>query len=201
MPHSSHWTQALLFSLERDPAARLAEPQAASTCRALPPLLTCCPGPAWARATTSAPKSDAAPGCVAVAMAQAHSGSSRMVGPHGQALLPASPVRRLGARRGAKKAIIAVAASLLTVAWQMLRDGTEWHDVRVTHFLTAPMPPRPPTAPVVKPACTTSLSCSADTPAACPSTSSPSLLAQDARFTLEHGRLVLSRNRDMHWPN
>ena len=41
---------------------------------------------------------------------------------------------RLRARRGAKKAIIAVAASMLTAAWHMLRDGTEWHDLRAAHF-------------------------------------------------------------------
>ena len=41
---------------------------------------------------------------------------------------------RLRARRGAKKAIIAVAASMLTAAWHMLRDGTEWHDLGSEHF-------------------------------------------------------------------
>jgi transposase len=41
---------------------------------------------------------------------------------------------RLRARRGAKKAIIAVAASMLTAAYHMLRDGTEWQDLGATHF-------------------------------------------------------------------
>lgn len=41
---------------------------------------------------------------------------------------------RLRARRGAKKAIIAVAASMLTAAWHMLRDGTEWQDLGAVHF-------------------------------------------------------------------
>ncbi len=41
---------------------------------------------------------------------------------------------RLRARRGAKKAIIAVAASMLTAIWHMLRDGTEWHDLGAAHF-------------------------------------------------------------------
>ena len=41
---------------------------------------------------------------------------------------------RLRARRGAKKAIIAVAASMLTAIWRMLRDGTEWHDLGAAHF-------------------------------------------------------------------
>jgi transposase len=41
---------------------------------------------------------------------------------------------RLRARRGAKKAIIGVAASMLTAAWHMLRDGTEWQDLGAAHF-------------------------------------------------------------------
>jgi transposase len=41
---------------------------------------------------------------------------------------------RLRARRGAKKAIVGVAASMLTAAWHMLRDGTEWHDLGAAHF-------------------------------------------------------------------
>lgn len=41
---------------------------------------------------------------------------------------------RIRARRGAKKAIIAVAASMLTAAWHMLKDGTEWHDLGAAHF-------------------------------------------------------------------
>lgn len=41
---------------------------------------------------------------------------------------------RLRARRGAKKAIIGVAASMLTAAWHMLRNGTPWHDLGAGHF-------------------------------------------------------------------
>ena len=41
---------------------------------------------------------------------------------------------RLSARRGAKKAIVAVAASMLTAAWYMLRNGTEWTDLGAAHF-------------------------------------------------------------------
>jgi transposase len=41
---------------------------------------------------------------------------------------------RLRARRGAKKAIIGVAASMLTAAWHMLRNHTEWHDLGAAHF-------------------------------------------------------------------
>lgn len=42
--------------------------------------------------------------------------------------------QRIRSRRGAKKAIIAVAASMLTAAWHMLRDGTEWKDLGAAHF-------------------------------------------------------------------
>jgi transposase len=41
---------------------------------------------------------------------------------------------RLRARRGARKAICAVAASLLTAAYHMLKDGTEYHDLGADHF-------------------------------------------------------------------
>jgi transposase len=41
---------------------------------------------------------------------------------------------RLRARRGAKKAILAVAASMLTAAYFMLRDGVEYHDLGPDHF-------------------------------------------------------------------
>jgi transposase len=41
---------------------------------------------------------------------------------------------RLKARRGAKKAIVAVAASMLTAAYYMLRDGVDYHDLGPHHF-------------------------------------------------------------------
>jgi transposase len=41
---------------------------------------------------------------------------------------------RLKARRGAKKAILAVAASMLTAAYFMLRDGVEYQDLGPNHF-------------------------------------------------------------------
>src|ERR1700726_3288033 len=41
---------------------------------------------------------------------------------------------RLRARRGAKKAIGAVAASILTAAYHMLADGTLYHDLGPDHF-------------------------------------------------------------------
>ena len=41
---------------------------------------------------------------------------------------------RLRARRGAKKAIGAVAASILTAAYHMLKDGTFYQDLGADHF-------------------------------------------------------------------
>ena len=42
--------------------------------------------------------------------------------------------QRLRSRRGAKKAVCAVAASMLTAAYHMLKDGTEYHDLGADHF-------------------------------------------------------------------
>ena len=42
--------------------------------------------------------------------------------------------RRLRSRRGAKKAIGALAASILTAAYHMLQDGTLYHDLGPDHF-------------------------------------------------------------------
>jgi transposase len=41
---------------------------------------------------------------------------------------------RIKSRRGAKKAILAVAASMLTACYYMLRDGTTYHDLGPNHF-------------------------------------------------------------------
>ncbi len=41
---------------------------------------------------------------------------------------------RLRARRGAKKAILAVAASMLTSIWYMLRNNVPWHDLGSTYL-------------------------------------------------------------------
>ena len=41
---------------------------------------------------------------------------------------------RIKSRRGAKKAILAVASSMLTAAYFMLRDGVEYHDLGPHHF-------------------------------------------------------------------
>jgi hypothetical protein len=41
---------------------------------------------------------------------------------------------RVKSRRGAKKAILAVAASMLTATYFMLRDGVEYRDLGPAHF-------------------------------------------------------------------
>ncbi|HET6521558.1 MAG TPA: IS110 family transposase, partial [Geminicoccaceae bacterium] len=41
---------------------------------------------------------------------------------------------RLRARRGAKKAVVAVAAALLTTIYHLLKDGTAYHDLGHDHF-------------------------------------------------------------------
>jgi transposase len=41
---------------------------------------------------------------------------------------------RIRARRGPKKAIVAVAASILTAIYHMLKDGTMYHDLGPNHF-------------------------------------------------------------------
>lgn len=41
---------------------------------------------------------------------------------------------RIRARRGAKKAIIAVAASMLTAIWHMLRNATQWRELGAAYF-------------------------------------------------------------------
>ena len=42
--------------------------------------------------------------------------------------------QRLRQRRGPKKAVCAVAASMLTAIWHMLRDGTFYQDLGADHF-------------------------------------------------------------------
>jgi transposase len=43
---------------------------------------------------------------------------------------------RIKSRRGAKKAILAVASSMLTAAYFMLRDGVEYHDLGPSYYAT-----------------------------------------------------------------
>src|ERR1700741_1939109 len=45
-----------------------------------------------------------------------------------------SQFHRLRARRGAKKAILAVAASMITAAYHMLKNGVEYRDLGAEHF-------------------------------------------------------------------
>lgn len=47
---------------------------------------------------------------------------------------PRAQFLRLRARRGAKKAIVAVAASLLTTVYHMIREGTPYKDLGAHHF-------------------------------------------------------------------
>ena len=49
---------------------------------------------------------------------------------------------RLRARRGAKKAIGALAASILTIIYRMLTDGTLYHDLGPDHFDPRPREPQ-----------------------------------------------------------
>jgi len=44
------------------------------------------------------------------------------------------PAPRLPARRGAKKAVCAVAASILTAAYHMLKQGAQYQDLGPDHF-------------------------------------------------------------------
>ena len=46
----------------------------------------------------------------------------------------AGPVPPHQSRRGPKKAIIAVVASILTAIYHMLKDGTMYHDLGADHF-------------------------------------------------------------------
>ena len=54
--------------------------------------------------------------------------------PASRAVIFQAQFHRLRARRGAKKAIGAVAASILTVAYHMLKDRTLYRDLGADHF-------------------------------------------------------------------
>ena len=56
---------------------------------------------------------------------------------------------RLKARRGAKKAAIAVAASILTTVYHMLRDGTYYQDLGPEYFARRTRPKPQPGSPLV----------------------------------------------------
>jgi transposase len=96
---------------------------------------TCCPGRACARAATRARASAAPPACATGApwlkttLVQCAWAAARKKGGYLQAQF-----QRLRARRGPKKAICAVAASILTAAYHMLRDGTFYQDLGPDHL-------------------------------------------------------------------
>ena len=46
----------------------------------------------------------------------------------------AAQFRRLAARRGKKRAVVAVAHSLIVIVYHMLRDGTEYQDLGTSYF-------------------------------------------------------------------
>jgi transposase len=64
-------------------------------------------------------------------LVQAAWGASRSKGTYLQA-----QYFRIKARRGSKKAAIAVAASILTATWHMLKHGTLYNDLGATYFAT-----------------------------------------------------------------
>ena len=59
-----------------------------------------------------------------------------------KASYPQAQFHRLRARRGAKKAVCAVAASILTAAYHMLRDGTLYQDLGPDRNLRSVLPGR-----------------------------------------------------------
>jgi transposase len=67
-------------------------------------------------------------------VAEDHAGQRRLGCSQDQGHLPAGAVQRLRARRGAKKAIIAVAASMLTAAFHILRESVPYKDLGPEHF-------------------------------------------------------------------
>ena len=93
-------------------------------------LLSAC----MCRATMKVPAGAGAPGCAPAqwlkpTMVQAAWAAIKVKGSYLQAQF-----HRLRARRGAQKPIVAVAASMLTRVWHMLRDGAEWRDLGAAHF-------------------------------------------------------------------
>ena len=58
----------------------------------------------------------------------------RMGGHAHKGNLPPRSILRLRSRRGAKRAIGAVAASILTAAYHMLKNGTLYQDLGANHF-------------------------------------------------------------------
>jgi hypothetical protein len=62
--------------------------------------------------------------------------------PHPQHLPPLA-VFRLKGRRGPKKAILAIAASILTAAYYVLKDGATYHELGADYFERRDKPKSP----------------------------------------------------------
>jgi transposase len=58
-----------------------------------------------------------------------------------QRQLPYAQFHRIRSRRGPKKAIIAIAASMLSAIYHMLKDGTMYQDLGANHFDSGKKPP------------------------------------------------------------
>lgn len=72
-------------------------------------------------------------------MAEDDPGAVRLGGHPQKASYLQAQFQPLRHRRGPKKAVCAVAASMLTAAYHMLRDGTLYHDLGANHIRrTAP---------------------------------------------------------------
>jgi transposase len=94
-----------------------------------PPQDTCSRGQACARARTRAPASAHPHVC-----AKARPGSGPWAATRKKDSYYEAQCKRLRARRGPKKAICAVAASMLTAIYHMLKDGTYHRDLGADHF-------------------------------------------------------------------
>jgi hypothetical protein len=71
--------------------------------------------------------------CVSAGTGLRPRGPVRFSGSKKERQLSAGPVL-LKAKRGPKKAIMAVVASILTAIFHMLKDGTMYHDLGCDHF-------------------------------------------------------------------
>ena len=67
-------------------------------------------------------------------LAQNHAGAVRLGGDKKKGSYLQAQFYRIKARRGPKKAIMAVVASILTAIYHMLKDGTMYKDLGSNHF-------------------------------------------------------------------
>jgi transposase len=95
-----------------------------------------------ARATTS-PRASTSPGArkgdtwLRAALGEAAAAAAGAKNTHLQARY-----RRLAARRGKKRALVAVSHSMLIAIWHMLSSGMDYRDLGPLHFLTRVNPAR-----------------------------------------------------------